>query len=150
MLNILLILSILVFDVALVYRSNRKRKFGIYPGMNTLLLLAVTGLFWTYTLFTNMELNKPVAAAYKKNQMGYVLFDQAENKYALEAAEASREILKSRTVLFSLLARVKLQCFIALGLAILGRILVSRRNNFYHFLILLYIVALGLCYYAHI
>jgi hypothetical protein len=142
--------GILIFDVVIVYRNNRKRKFGIFPGYFTLILLFITGLFWFYTAFLNTTFDKPLPKSFKKDKIGYALYDEEQSKYAYKQEDAKRQIRASKPMLFLLLDGIKIQCIIALAFSLLGRMTVSGRNSFYHFLIVLYLAALGLFYWWQI
>ena len=139
-------LIVLIFDVLLILKSKRKKKYGVYPGFGTLTLIGIICVLIFYVFYSAPTSERPLRYQYQHKKYGGELYEIALKNYQVEELENMARLESSKPY-FSLLFRcLKIQLFIGLALSIYGKVMTTRRDLFYLISISSYAIVLAVVF----
>ena len=135
---LIITLLLLTLNLPFLMWSNRKRKYGIYPGWISILTFIVLLGYYSSVIIFNSETERPTVKSFTKGDKGVLEYNKSIAKYAENNFKSEQKIAHYLSFVPYLFLATKIQCFIALILSIYGLLIVNNRNQFYWTLIFVY------------
>lgn len=147
-LTLIFILILFALNVPFLIWSNRKRKYGIYPGWISILTFVLLLGYYSSVMIMNSRAEPPAVKSFKKGTAGMQAYNKSMLDYGQKNIEAEQKIAQYLNYVPNFFLAVKIQCFIAFSFSIFGLLYVSNRNRFYWMLILIYTIVLTTLFFA--
>ncbi len=143
---LLVTLILLTLNLVLLYRSNRKRKYGIYPGWISIVIFVLFAGYYESGLIINSNFERPSVKNYRKNVEGSIKYRKSMSDYEYKNLQIEQKISEHRNYLTYFYIAAKIQCIIAICFSIFGLLFVTGRNKFYWIITSIYAVVISVFY----
>ncbi|HXC05775.1 MAG TPA: hypothetical protein VNZ86_13530 [Bacteroidia bacterium] len=124
-----------VLNFWLVWKSKRKKRFGIYPGRICLLLI---GLFLIFAILVYVTLHNtppPVNSPIARKSISVEQYYASRAHYASDKLEDAQKLLYWSPVYGFLILLIKFQLILTFLSGLIALLRVSGRNKFYYLII---------------
>lgn len=140
--SIAIILTLI--NAIIIKRSNRKRKYGIFPGRISLILISLlSSYYFTVIIVNTTNQSLPVLVKHKKEE-ALEIYQKELNEYINNYNTKEKNLATHFKYIHYLYSAVIIQGFIALLLAIYGLITIPRRRKFYWIISISYVLVLSI------
>jgi hypothetical protein len=139
-------LLLIIPNFLFIRRSNRKKRYGIFPGRISIGMTILLLIMWGIIHFSFHGTTQPTLGTFAKGSHAVERYQDARSQYERDQEE-DEERLQSLSPYFSVgLLVLKVQFFIAVSCIIFALATVSGRNRFYYVCLFLHVVGLVLAF----
>lgn len=130
-LNIFIIASLIAINLFLIIRSDRKKKYGIYPVWISAVVFA--SLLGYYVIGNLIYINpeRPALTKTKNSYKGLYNYEKKTKGYLYLNEKVEKNIVEYLKYNSYFFVAAKTQCLIAFIFSLIGLLFVEGRKNFY-------------------
>lgn len=126
-----IIASLIIINLYFIYKSNRKRKYGIFPGRISIIITSIFCIYYFIIVVMSTNNQIPKTPPKKKTEISYEEYQKELNEYWNAYAKRENKLSIHFSILQQIYFATTVQMGIGLVCCIYGLIMIKSRKNFY-------------------